>query len=193
MAQSEKPYKLTLRAEGINVDKVIDEDIARQVLLLIMGGEISTPLGKASGTGGGFPQGSGTSAKLSAEPSLTPKVFMAEKKPASDVERIACLAYYLSRHRQTPAFKTRDLTSLNTEAAQRKLSNAAFAARNAVTQEYLSLAGGGKKQITVRGEALVEALPDRDRVKEALATVPAPKRRKLNKIAAKKGAKKAIK
>lgn len=52
-----------------------------------------------------------------------------------------------------------------------------MAARNAVQQEYLSLAGGAKKQITARGDALVDALPDRNLVKDALGRMPARKRR----------------
>jgi hypothetical protein len=37
------------------------------------------------------------------------------------------------------------------------------------TYRYLSAAGGGKKQITLLGEAIVEALPDRAKVAEAIA------------------------
>jgi hypothetical protein len=59
-----------------------------------------------------------------------PKAFLAQKKPSTDVERVTCLAYYLTHYRDTAQFKTRDLTALNKEAAQPKLSNAAFAASN---------------------------------------------------------------
>jgi hypothetical protein len=70
------------------------------------------------------------------------------------------------------------LIDLNTEAAQPKMSNASVAARNAVQNQYLSLAGGGRKQITARGEAVVKALPDRDKVKSALEGHRVRKRRK---------------
>ena len=88
-----------------------------------------------------------------------PKTFMAAKKPTSDVERITCLAYYLSTYRSTTQYKTRELTDLNIEAAQPKFSNATVAARNAVQQQYLVGAGSGRKQITTTGEAVVKALP----------------------------------
>jgi hypothetical protein len=47
----------------------------------------------------------------------TPKQFLLEKAPQTDVERIACLAYYLTNYRETPHFTTLDLAKLNTEAA----------------------------------------------------------------------------
>lgn len=61
----------------------------------------------------------------------TPKEFLLEKQPKTDVERIACLAYYLTHYRETPSFKTLDLAKLNTEAAQPKFSNTAYSVANA--------------------------------------------------------------
>jgi hypothetical protein len=55
---------------------------------------------------------------------------LAEKQPKTDIERIACLAYYLRHFRDAPFFKTKYLSSLNTEAAQQKFSNAAYAGGN---------------------------------------------------------------
>ena len=103
----------------------------------------------------------------------SPKQFIADKRPKSDVERVACLGYYLTHFRETPEFKTRDITMLNREAAQPALGNPAMAVANAArVSQYLSSSGGGKKQLTSRGEALVESLPDRERVREALETFP---------------------
>ena len=62
----------------------------------------------------------------------TPKQFMLEKRPQTDIERVACLAYYLTHYRDQLHFKTFDLSKLNTEAAQIKFSNAAQAAANAL-------------------------------------------------------------
>jgi hypothetical protein len=104
--------------------------------------------------------------------SISAKQFMGQKQPKSDVERVACLAFYLTHYKQTPQFKTVELTHLNAEAAQPRLSNASFTARNAVSQQYLAPAGGGRKQITLRGEALVKALPNRSDVQDALKQHP---------------------
>jgi len=95
----------------------------------------------------------------------TAKNFIAQKYPKTNVERVTCLAYYLTHYKGTPQFKTKELRALNTEAAQPKFSNAAVAVMNAAGSKYLSPAGGGKKQITVLGEKLVDTLPGRELVK----------------------------
>ena len=98
----------------------------------------------------------------------TPKVFLMEKQPRTDVERIACLAYYLSHYRDTPQFKTLDLGKLNTEAAQPKFSNAANAANNAQKMGYLVPGTKGQRQLSGAGEQFVSALPDRAAARDAM-------------------------
>jgi hypothetical protein len=100
---------------------------------------------------------------------LTPKEFLLEKQPNSDVERVACLAYYLTHYRATPHFKTIDISMLNTEAAQRKLSNPAVAVDNATKQGYLVPASKGQKQLSAQGEKFVQVLPDRFAAREIMA------------------------
>lgn len=91
----------------------------------------------------------------------TPKQFLLEKAPQTDVERIACLAYYLTHYRNTPYFRTLELAKLNTEAAQPKFSNTAYAATNAANAGYLASATKTQRQISAAGEQFVIALPDR--------------------------------
>lgn len=98
----------------------------------------------------------------------TPKEFLAQKLPKTDVERMACLAYYLAHFRDTPYFKTLDLAKLNTEAAQPKFSNAAYTANNAANSGYLAPAPKGQRQISSAGEQFVVALPDRESAKQAI-------------------------
>src|SRR5690348_3976367 len=95
----------------------------------------------------------------------SPKEFLYEKDPQTDVDRIACLAYYLAHYRDQPHFKTADLSKLNTEAAQRKFANAAYAVNNATKGGYLAAAAGGSKQLTALGEQYVSALPDHEAAK----------------------------
>ena len=90
---------------------------------------------------------------------------MLEKKPNTNMERVACLAYYLTHHRGTPEFNTIDINKLNTEAAQAKLSNPSNAVKHAVSAGYLVVANKGMKQLSGPGEQYVEALPDRDAAK----------------------------
>jgi hypothetical protein len=121
---------------------------------------------------------------FSDDTSMSPKEFLFQKQPRTDVERIAALAYYLTHYRDMPQFKTLDLTKLNTEAAQPKFSNAASSANNAVKQGYLVPTTRGQRQLSAAGERFVAALPDRDAARAAM-TAGAP-RRKARKAAAAK-------
>lgn len=105
---------------------------------------------------------------FSKDRTLTPKDFMRDKKPLTDVERAICLAYYLAYFRDKPHFKTVDISVLNTEAAQPKFSNASVAVDNARAAGLLVPAVKGNKQISAVGERYVELLPDRDAAREAV-------------------------
>jgi hypothetical protein len=117
--------------------------------------------------------------------SLHPKEFMRQKAPQSDVDRVACLAYYLTHGRQASAYSSRELTAMNTEAAGPKL-NMSRAVDNATKQSgYLTSAGKGKKQITSYGEDVVNALPDYEAVKTLATTRTAkPRKKKARRKAA---------
>lgn len=94
---------------------------------------------------------------------LSVKDFIFEKDPATEPERLACLAYYLTHYMETPHFKTVDLTRLNTEAAQRTLSNPAVASSNAIRDGFfVSAPKAGYKQLSAMGERFVHALPNRE-------------------------------
>lgn len=109
---------------------------------------------------------------------MSPKEFLRNKAPKTDIERIACLGYYLTHYRETPYFKTIDLSNLNTEAAQPKLSNAAFSVVNATNSGLLVQAGKGSKQLSAVGEVFVQALPDREAAKASLSNFRVRKRSK---------------
>lgn len=109
------------------------------------------------------------------------RAFMTLKKPGDLQERVACLGYYLTSFMNMPAFKTRDITKMNSDAGQPNLSNPAVFVKNSVRAQYLSSAGKGQRQITPRGEALVNALPNRETVVQALAEHPISGRRKKGK------------
>lgn len=110
-------------------------------------------------------------APFSEDTSMSPKDFVAEKAPRTDVERIACLAYYLTHYRHTPHFKTLDISMLNTEAAQPKFSNTAYSTNNAVKLGYIVPSTKGQRQLSALGERFVRALPDRSAAKDVLASL----------------------
>lgn len=117
------------------------------------------------------------------------KAFMKLKDPKSDLQRIAALAYHLTHGKNLPIFKTRDLTTANTDAKgpkfhiPRAVGNAARAKCG-----YLSAVGGGKKQLSSYGEEIVEALPDQEAVKALEAKYKKGKRRGGRKKTSKKKA-----
>lgn len=101
------------------------------------------------------------------------KSFLAQKKPASFYERVACLAYHLEHFEDRPEFKTEDITKANTDARVSKMTNPALFVKHAThTYGFLTSLGKRKFALSTRGEALVEALPDRAKVTEALTNNP---------------------
>jgi hypothetical protein len=172
MAKAKDEVKLTLDGGGLTLTRMVSDAVAQQIVSLVLGGPVAQPQLVAPAGAGFIPAGA------AGEQGGNPKNFMSQKRPATDIERVTCLAWFLTNERNTPAFKTKDLTEINRDAAQPRFSNLSATARNAVSEGYLAPAGGGQKQITARGDAFVVALPDRDKVRAALELLPKSKRRK---------------
>ncbi len=119
---------------------------------------------------------------FSSDRTLSPKDFLRDKHPVTDIERVACLAYYLAYYRDTPHFKTVDISALNTESAQPKFSNPSVAVDNARAQGYLVPATKGNKQLSAAGEKFVELLPDREAAREAFRTFRSRRSSKKQRI-----------
>lgn len=101
------------------------------------------------------------------------KSFMSVKKPGNFYERVACLVYYREKVDKILEIKTADISKANTDARLSKLSNTALFVSDATRKYgYLTSIGHGKVALSSRGEAVVEALPDREKVKEALESNP---------------------
>jgi hypothetical protein len=146
------------------LNRVPNADDKRRLLrsvAMLLGLEIG-PMEASFAPVTGEARSSARSVAYSTDMSVSPKEFLLEKVPKTDVDRIACLAYYLTHYRSTLYFKTLDLSQLNTEAAQPKFSNAAVAVQNALNLGYLAPATKGQKQISAAGEQFVRLLPDRD-------------------------------
>jgi len=107
---------------------------------------------------------------------VSPKAFMALKDPQKTVERMSCLAYYLTHYRNTPHFSNADIEKLNREAAGPSI-NAYRDLDSTSRSGYLASAENRKRQITSRGDELVNALPDREAVK-ALYAKRGPQRKR---------------
>jgi hypothetical protein len=143
--------------QAVSVFLGLSSESTRNHIVNVVASQSQTPK-SPNDAGSSFSEDRGPSAKE----------FLRDKKPSSDVERVACLAYYLTHHRETPHFKTVDISALNTEAAQQKFSNASMAVDNASKAGLLVQAIKGSKQLSASGEQYVQLLPDRDAAKEMI-------------------------
>jgi hypothetical protein len=120
--------------------------------------------------------------KFSENRDITPKDFMMEKVPQTDVDKIACLAYYITHYRNQEEFKALDLSKLNTEAAQLKFANITVALDHATrTYGFLVPTKKGYKKLSAIGELYVQALPDKDEAKSVIAKSKPRRKSKKNK------------
>lgn len=116
----------------------------------------------------------------------TSKQFLKSKAPSTDVQRITCLAYYLTHAQGQAQFKTEDITKLNVDAGGGTMPKASATVGNATSlSKYLAAVGNGKKQITPLGEEVVEALPSQEAVKVVLAGNRKPRKKRAKKAVAK--------
>lgn len=145
-----------------------------------------------SGGGGGRNDEVGRAGSSSGETEtrtkLTAKRFLLDKSPVNKGEQLAVLGYYKTHYQDTETFSTPDLIALNVDAGGERISNANRDMDNATRTAGLFVnAGDRKKKLSALGELVVEAMPDRDRVKEVL------KGRRTRRRTTKKAAKKATK
>lgn len=150
------------------------DDDKRLWVLQTAASRFSLTIGPTSSGGGNLQKG----AKNPFDPGIdqtegnadvSPQSFIRAKNPRTDVQRIACLAYYLTKHRNQARFKTKELTDLNTEARAPTFSNASVSVNNARKSRFLTPGGGGYKHLTNAGEDLVDALPDQEKVRTVLS------------------------
>jgi hypothetical protein len=174
---AEHEYKIIIKGPGLTFDQPVEKTAANKIISFVMTGSALTD-GDGGGTGeGGRSDASGATGSSAAN--LKPKEFIAHKKPITQYERVACLAYYLTTVRKMTEFGAKEIAAINKEAAQQPILNLGqIIGDTALKYGYLSAAGGGKKQITAAGEAVVKALPDREAVKGAIAEHKHAKKRK---------------
>lgn len=96
------------------------------------------------------------------------KSFLAQKRPENFYERVACLVYHLEKFGGKTEVGTKDIIQANSDARMSRLTNAAvFISHATHTYGYLTSLGKRKFALSARGEAVVDALPDRGKVEEA--------------------------
>jgi hypothetical protein len=115
---------------------------------------------------------------FSVDTAVSPKEFLLDKKPRTDIERVACLAFYLAHYREIQQFKTADITQLNAEAAQPRFANPAQAVKNAMRGGLIVPGNRGMRQLSAPGERFVMALPDREAATGAMQDLRRKPRKK---------------
>src|SRR4030065_690478 len=120
--------------------------------------------GGQGGSGGAL--GAGVTADVqSAITKKDVRAFIRIKKPATDVQRVACLGYYLVHTTGQPGFTSKDVATAHTNSGGSKI-NLTRAIDNATRRsKYISARSGREKQLTTLGEDVVNALPDQEGVK----------------------------
>jgi hypothetical protein len=94
-----------------------------------------------------------------------PRAFIRLKKPNTDVQRVACIGYYLVQTTGQQGFTSKAISTAHTDSGGSKI-NMTRALDNATrAAKYLSNRGPREKQLTTLGEDVVNALPDQAAVK----------------------------
>jgi len=173
MASKSSAYTVKVAGPGVTLDRPISEDVANQIINLVMTGttgQQSAGGGAGAGSAGGAGLGSAGGSAPPGQGQLAGviiKQFVAQKRPENVYQRVACLAYYLTHALNTPHFKTKEISKANTDAAAGQFTNPSARVNDATSKYgYLSAVRGGQKQITHFGEQVVEALPNYEQVKQ---------------------------
>jgi len=102
--KDDEGYTLKLIGPGHTFERPVGEEVATKIITFVMGG---ADLAERSGGSGGGSNGGDDStqtdkgSKPSSGGQFTPKQFVAQKKPGSNYERVACLAYSFAEESQS--------------------------------------------------------------------------------------------
>jgi hypothetical protein len=100
----------------------------------------------------------------------TIKQFLKLKAPNDDMARVTTLAYFLTHGKNLAMYKIEELSKARVDAALSKFNMSRALSNAQHTAGYMTNAGKyGTYQITATGEALVEAMPDAEAVKNVKA------------------------
>jgi len=114
------------------------------------------------------------------------RTFIRIKRPTTDVQRVACLGYFLVHTTGQQGFSSKDVGKAHTDSGEPSI-NMARALDNATRRaKYLSNRGPREKQLTTLGEDIVIALPDQEAVKAAESAAKNRTKRRVKKQSKKK-------
>lgn len=140
-------------------------------------GRTLRPAGGLAPMGGGALSADGDSAIAKKDA----RAFVRIKRPETDVQRVACLGYFLTQTTGKPGFSSKDVSKAHTDSGGSSI-NMTRALDNATRKaKYLSNRGPREKQLTTLGEDVVVALPDQAAVKNVEAAAKSRGKRRAKK------------
>ena len=145
-------------------------DVDRQWVLQAASSRWNLKLPAASG---GAAANASSEALRSATQTQTPlegkvREFIRAKKPTSDVQRVACLIYFLAKTTNKEGFISKEINQAHIDSGGSKI-NLPRALDNATRRsKFISNRGGKEKQLTPLGEDIVDALPDQQKVSDLI-------------------------
>lgn len=147
--------------------------------------QVGQPQNPGSPSGSYVPTGVGASLNSTdADAAIQRKdvrAFIRIKKPTTDVQRVACLVYYLTQTTGQAGILSKDIGKAHTDSGGSSI-NMTRALDNATRQsKYLSNRGPKEKQLTTLGEDVVIALPNQDAVREVGKTSKGSGKRRKGK------------
>jgi hypothetical protein len=147
--------------------------------------KLSVGSGHSAGARQDFPGMSRPSEEMAGVKNI--RTFLASKKPTNSYEQVACLAYWMERNDKKDELTIADFHQAKKDARVVGLSNVPRSVRHAKsTYGFLTSLGRGKYGISPRGEAVVEALPNREMVTAALAEHKVSRKSKRKRVVGKK-------
>jgi hypothetical protein len=98
---------------------------------------------------------------------LSIKDFLKQKNTENKYQQVAVLAYFLKKNKGEDFVNKEIIEAANLEAGGKTIDDITGTLNDAKSKYgFFGLANGGKKTLLAYGEDVVEALPDREKVKE---------------------------
>lgn len=145
-------YEVTVKGEGVDMAKEVEEEKALAVLSILMG--VRAP---ALASAGNRPAPGGHAGGAGSPPDLTIGEFVAESVVSTNPERIAAIAMYLRDYRGEPTVEQKDIPALFQQAGESPPKNPSRDMTKAVGKRLMAEDANkpGHFRVTRTGEKLV--------------------------------------
>jgi hypothetical protein len=141
-------YTLSLKGEGITLERMVAKDIALEIINVALGGVAGPRRSSESGTdGAGKPGGEGAGV---AEP-VTPGEFIESVNASSNPQKIVAFGVYLRDNRGEGSFTREDIKGMFRSAHESSPANFGRDFRNALSANWIAGENGPSDRYFVTG------------------------------------------